>query len=147
MPLSDAGFIRDNGLPDPDKLVIYGPTTQVIVKHYQIIGVDTPVLQETVFGLIDTGASESCIDLDLAEKLKLPVVDVQTMAGVGGADEYPVYMAQIDIPNLGTHQYGRFACVKLASGGQEHKVLLGRTMLQQFIMIYDGVSGLVTLAI
>jgi predicted aspartyl protease len=99
-----------------------------------------------VLALVDTGALESCIDDALAKKIGLPVIDKQQCAGAGGLSTLDVYMAYIDIPTLGWGQYGRFMGVHLAAGGQNHNVLLGRTLLQGMVMIYDGVRGTVTLA-
>lgn len=100
---------------------------------------------ESVFALIDTGATESCIDDQLAKKLGLPIIDKQPCAGAGGTTTLEVYMAMIEIPSIRFRQYGRFMGVHLAAGGQQHAVLLGRTLLQDMVMIYDGERGSVVL--
>jgi hypothetical protein len=43
-------------------------------------------------------------------------------------------------------QWGAFAGVELRAGGQPHGVLLGRSFLNQCIMIYDGIREQVTVA-
>lgn len=50
--------------------------------------------------LIDTGAAESCIDSELASRLRLPIVDTQTVGSVGGRLVVNVYWAQIHIPEI-----------------------------------------------
>ena len=146
MPLAEAGFLSEGGRPDPELLVAWGPTTPAVVAHFPA-GEDTPKQAETVSALIDTGAAESCIDVGLAERLGLPVVDKCMVSGVGGAARHPVYAAKIEIPNLsGQYQRGRFSGVRLADGGQRHLVLLGRTFLRNVIMVYDGIRGHATLA-
>jgi hypothetical protein len=55
-------------------------------------------------------------------------------------------LAQVSFPALGFIQYGTFAGVHLAQGGQQHNALIGRTFLQHFTMIYEGRSGAVTLS-
>lgn len=147
MPIIEAGFHDQEGKVDHDKLITYGPTVRVTVSHHQDNqDPEKPetALSETVAGLIDTGACQSCIDADLAEKLKLPVVDVQDIGGAGGKSTHNVYLAQIFIPDLKQPQFGSFTGVNLSAGGQEHKVLLGRTFLRQNIMIYDGLRGQIT---
>ena len=75
MPIIEAGFVDADGKVDHNKLIAFGPTVPVIVSHHQDHQDPTnpeTTLSESVFGLIDTGACESCIDADLAEKLKLP---------------------------------------------------------------------------
>ncbi|MEO5333533.1 MAG: retroviral-like aspartic protease family protein [Magnetococcus sp. YQC-5] len=146
MPLTDAGFLNEEGRYQRDSLLWHGPSIQVIVGHMQFPDIPTPEQFETVHALIDTGATESCIDAGLAERLQLPVVDLQPMSGIAGPTDHYVYLARVSIPSLDFTQYGRFTAVHLAQGGQEQAVLLGRTFLQHVIMIYDGLRAQVTLA-
>lgn len=146
MPLIEAGFVTKDGAADAAQLVGIGPTVQVIVGHHSSDGQQEPEKTETVPGLIDTGATESCIDTQLAERLGLPIIDVRTIGGAAGANEHNVCLAQILIPSLDMPQYGSFTGVNLADGGQHHQVLLGRTFLRNTIMIYDGLRAQVTVA-
>ena len=78
-----------------------------------------PALPEIEYhGLIYTGASNSCIDSDLADALQLPVIDQQTMAGVQGQFKTNVYLAQLYFPGLGFYAYGRVGGVHLLAGDQ-----------------------------
>jgi predicted aspartyl protease len=96
--------------------------------------------------LIDTGATESCIDDALAAALGLTAVDKIMIGGSAGAREHNVYLAVVSMPSIAKVQFGRFAGVDLAGGGQLHRVLLGRTFLAGVVMIYDGLRAQVTLA-
>lgn len=147
MPLADAGFSdQDSGRPDNGLLLAYGPTLSVTVSHF-VQDADTgETPTRVVAALVDTGASESCIDNKLAEELGLPVIDEMNMSGVGGMQKHNVYLASVNIPGLEFGQYGRFAGVDLRDGGQPHQALLGRTFLQNVILIYDGLRAQVTLA-
>ncbi|MCP4391018.1 MAG: hypothetical protein GY802_22185 [Gammaproteobacteria bacterium] len=107
MPLTEAGFHTDKGIPYPQRLLWQGPTLEVIVRHMDT-GDDTPEQNETVGALVDTGATISCIDRQLAEELELPIVDQQEIAGVGGSKMHPVYKAQVHVSNLDHMQYGPF---------------------------------------
>lgn len=102
---------------------------------------------QNVAALVDTGASHSCIDEQLAQRLQLPLVNQQHIAGVGGMTVLNVYLAHVAIPSLGTSQYGLFSGAHLARGGQHHEAIVGRTLLQGMMMIYDGISGSVKLVI
>lgn len=97
-------------------------------------------------GLIDTGASESCIDSTLASNLGLPVIDRRPVAGVHGAQPVSFHLAQVYVPALDFTIFGTFASVDLAAGGQQHMALLGRTFLEYHTMTYDGPNGMVTLS-
>jgi predicted aspartyl protease len=99
-----------------------------------------------VHALVDTGASECCIDSGLAMQLNLPIVDQRRISGVGGHHDVNVHLAQIYVPSLNFTMYGAFAAVELAAGGQSHQALIGRTFLQEFRMEYDGRTGTVSLS-
>jgi hypothetical protein len=96
--------------------------------------------------LVDTGASESCIDNLLATALKLPIVDRRFISGSAGSHQVNVYLAQVHIPSLAFTIYGRFAGVDLVAGGQAHGALIGRLFLSAFTMIYEGRTGTVILS-
>jgi predicted aspartyl protease len=145
----ECGFDSHPGSQGAQLLVQSGPTLLVD------IGFDTswdpasgtvPAPGTTgVKALVDTGASECCIDQLLAASLGLPIVDRTRISGVGGVHEVNVYMAQIYLPTLNVWHYGRFAGVDLKAGGQIHEALIGRALLQHFHMQYVGTTGAVTL--
>ena len=106
-----------------------------------------PLLAETkLWALVDTGATECCIDSDLAAKLQLPIVDRRQVGGVSGLKEVNMHLAHIHVPSLSFTMYGAFAGVDLIAGGQRHSALIGRSFLQAFRMVYDGPTGSVTLS-
>ena len=96
--------------------------------------------------LVDTGATASCIDSELAEHLDLPVVDQEEIAGVQGVSVVTVHLAQIFVPALHFTIYGRFSGVHLAKSGRPYGALIGRTFLRRFVMRYDGTTGKVSLS-
>ena len=152
MPLAEAGFCYPH-IAEADRsgiLVVHGPTLQVTVGHMDTqatnVALDGNKATQSVLALVDTGALESCIDDQLAKKLGLPVIDKQQCSGASGPAMLDVHMAYIDIPSLAWGIYGRFMGVHLVAGGQQHNVLLGRTMLSNMVMIYDGPKGGVTIA-
>jgi len=95
--------------------------------------------------LVDTGATESCIDGGLAMRLNLPIVDRRPLGGAHGVNEVNVHLGHIHIPALAFTIYGPFCAVDLVAGGQAHHALIGRTFLQAFTMIYEGRTGTVTI--
>jgi predicted aspartyl protease len=98
-----------------------------------------------VEALVDTGADESCIDSQLATQLRLPIIDQRLVRGVHGIKSVNMHVAQVHIPALKFTQYGQFAAVDLAGGGQRLRALIGRTLLRHFRMVYEGTSGVVTI--
>jgi hypothetical protein len=145
MPLADTGFIDQDGRPDHALLVRFGPSIEVVVST--LVDPNQPQPEgHATHALIDTGATQSCIDIQLAESLGLPIVDEITLGGAAGAKRHDVYAARVTIPSLEIAQFGPFAGVDLEGGEQAHRVLLGRTFLQGTVMIYDGLRAQVTIA-
>jgi predicted aspartyl protease len=131
-------------------LIIYGP--EIIVDIGFDPGFDfrdgsmpVDLVAQGLPALIDTGASDSCIDNDLAIELNLPIVDQRVASGSAGKHKINLYLAQIHIPSIPRTLWGRFGGVHLSAGGQLHSALLGRTFLQHFKLIYDGRTGAVDL--
>lgn len=144
MNTTECGFIGDGAA---NLLVMHGPTLLVDIGFDPAMTAgNRPALAKTaLWALVDTGATESCIDDDLAQELGLPVVDKRTVGGVSGHHEACMYLAHIFIPTLNYTIHGQFAGVKLRAGGQRHFALIGRTFLHNFVMTYDGCSGKVSL--
>lgn len=138
------------GAPGKTLLASYGPTLMVAIgfdPNYEPGNQSVPTPGITgVEGLVDTGATESCIDGLLATQLGLPIVDRRPISGVHGSRQVNMHLAQIHIPSLAFTIYGAFAGVDLAAGGQPHKALIGRTFLQNFTMVYEGRTGTVTIS-
>jgi hypothetical protein len=139
------------GAPGRELLMAYGPTLIVAVgfdSNYtpaQPWPVPTPGITG-IHALVDTGATESCIDNLLAAHLNLPIIDRRPISGVHGTQIVNVYMGQIHVPSLLFTIYGAFSGVDLAAGGQAHRVLIGRTFLKDFTMVYEGFTGTVKLS-
>jgi predicted aspartyl protease len=151
MARTNCGFSDTPQTSGRDLLAALGPTLLVDIgfdpnfdPRNNPIQIPVPGIRD-VQALVDTGATESCIDSLLAAQLKLPVVDRRRIAGVGGAQEVNVHLAQVRVPSLDQTIYGAFAAVHLAAGGQAHLALLGRTFLQHFTMTYEGRTGTVTI--
>jgi predicted aspartyl protease len=130
-------------------LVVQGPTLVVDIGFDPAFvpntGATPNLGEKAVHALVDTGAGESFIDNDLAARLKLPVIDKQTISGSAGRHEVPMYLAQIHVPSIDITINGRFGGVNLAAGGQRHSALIGRSFLMHFKMHYDGLTGVVEL--
>jgi predicted aspartyl protease len=128
-----------------DLLVQWGPTVVVDIgfdPDHKDTATTPPIPGRTgLHALVDTGATESCIDSLLAAQLNLPIVNRRMTAGAHGAKEVNVHLAQVYIPSLNYTIYGAFSGVDLVAGGQAHSALIGRTFLRRFQMIYNGATG------
>ncbi len=150
MVKTTCGFNDAPGAPGNDLLAAWGPTLFVSIGFDPDFNAQTALAPPVpgivdVQALVDTGASECCIDSLLAAQLSLPIVDRRPVSGVGGQHIVNMHMAQIFVPTLNFWIYGLFAGVNLAAGGQMHRALMGRTFLRNFTMIYEGRTGTVTI--
>lgn len=152
MPSTQCGFISvPGGASGADMLCAYGPTIFVNIgfdSAYKV-GKPGPLPVAGITGiraLVDSGATESCIDSVLAAQLNLPIIDKRTVGGIGGAQQVNVHLAQVHIPSLSFTIYGSFAGVHLTAGGQPHQALLGRSFLRGHTMLYEGETGTVTIS-
>ena len=132
---------------NPNQLIADGPTINVVLG---IDGKNIPELpddmeQITLPALIDTGATGNSIDEQMAESLRLPLVDTALVAGIRGRHEHGVYVARVYVPSLAHPIYDNFTAVDLVKGGQPHAILLGRTFLANFSMVCVGQTGEVVL--
>lgn len=149
MVRAKCGFDNIPSAPRSELLSTLGPTLLVTIgfdKDWRTTSRTPPVAgMQRVEALVDTGASENCIDALVATQVGLPVVDRRPMGGVGGKHRVNMYLAQIHVPTLSLTIWGVFAGVALAAGGQTHKALIGRTFLKHFTMVYEGRTGTVTI--
>lgn len=150
MPTTSCGFDDTPEVSGSSLLESLGPTLYVAVgfdPNFRPNSRIAPALPSNGLpALVDTGAFECCIDSTLARDLNLPVVDRKNVAGAHGSGPVNYHLAQINIPALNFTMYGGFAGVHLATGGQRHLALIGRTFLRHFKMTYEGRTGTVTIS-
>jgi hypothetical protein len=148
MSLAQAGFKSGKaGLSPADLLMQFGPTLLVDIglKSKGTAEGRPDLPRKGVRALIDTGAGGDCIDEELAKALGLPVTDEGEISGVGGKYQAFIYTARLYVPTMGVLLFQPFTGVKLRAGEQWHQVILGRSFLRPYRMIYEGSSGEVTI--
>ena len=139
-------------IPPRSALHLRGPILQVSVTVEQTVaknlvqqGISIPA-PITGWGLIDTGASVTCIDEEAARELQLPAVDVVTMASATDPSTrrnvYPIQIEVIGFP---------IRLQALRAVGAELKIqdlllLIGRDVLQVCTLFYNGFTGEITLS-
>ncbi len=144
MPSTQAGFKSGKGgAQPPDLLVQLGPTLRVDIGLKSRSRPNQPpdLSKKDIKALIDTGAGSDCIDDDLAKSLKLPITDEGEISGVGGRHHAYIYTARLYIPSLKQLLFQPFTGVKLQQGDQWHGVILGRSFLRRYTLVYNGRDG------
>jgi predicted aspartyl protease len=131
-------------------LFMRGPVLQVNVTIEQNAGRALMSQGKTLplkagYALVDTGASNTCIDEQAAQELGLPIIDVANMQSASH-DSHPcnVYPVQIITPMVALNSQ-RTLGAALASQGL--LVLIGRDVLRSCTLFYNGPSGQFTLSI
>ncbi len=140
-------------LPTNIALAQRGPVVQLTIGVAQAIAEQLlkegkPVPQPiSGLGLIDTGASATCIDEVSAQRLQLPVIDVVQIASASHASTeqnvYPLHIEIVGFP-IGL-DVPRAIGAPLAAQGL--LVLIGRDALHQAVLIYNGMAGQFTLSL
>ena len=126
----------DIGPRDKELLIQYGPQIEVM------IGFDTKLEDSCPMpALLDTGATLSCIDLKLAERLRLKQTDARELVGAHEKRVTPFYRADIYIPQLKCAWRNEFGGLPLEENGFGCKVLVGRNLLSNLCLRYEGYSG------
>ena len=132
------------GAPDAfsrrEQLKVEGPILDVIIHREPNAagGGGGPALYESG-GLIDTGASDVCIDYRLASELRLRQIDQQTVATPGGSLLAAVFLGVLEVPALQFKKLMPLYALKV--GRASYNVILGRSFLADFIVTFDGPNG------
>ena len=130
--------------------MIHGPTVLVEIGFDPVFEEgddDRPNIPDDLLpALVDTGATESCVDAALARELNMPLVGRRIVAGIGGGTPVDYFLGQIYVAGLGQTIYGHLAGAHLRTGGQPCYALIGRTFLQHLTLHYEGRTGNVTLS-
>jgi predicted aspartyl protease len=132
----------------PTALLQQGPHIAILVsatrweiEEGRAVGLEFPELP--VRALIDTGASLTIINPQIAATCKLKQTGHQKINAVGGeAGEYPEYAAAIsfpgsELPSLDTTRV--VACPIIRQ--PFFSCLIGRDILQKWLLTYNGRSG------
>jgi predicted aspartyl protease len=133
-------------------LIMLGPRLQVAVGLAnafadQVLksGGQVPAVV-SVWALIDTGASQTCIDDTIAQRMGLPVIGKSKMASASeAASECNLYPVHIEFAG------GQIALDVLQTPGAALSahgllILIGRDFLQHCTMFYNGMMGQITLS-
>lgn len=139
-------------LDSRSSLLYRGPVIQVTLEFPESISrqliQEGKKVSEPISGwaLIDTGASSTSIDDNSAQKLGLPVIDRGKLTSATHSDInvniYPALIAFTNTPIKVISQ--RAIGANLAS--QNLIALLGRDILQNFTLFYNGAIGQITIS-
>ena len=134
--------------PTSRRLALDGPVIDILISAPlpemdagRAIGLDFQELR--IKALIDTGAALTVINPQVASTCKLPQTDWSRIATVGGGGGvYPGYAAAISFPGTDLPNLGVVRVVASPIIGQPFfSCLIGRDILRNWLLIYDGPNG------
>lgn len=135
----------------PPNLQLEGPTVKVtitlpssVVADFHAKGIPIPS-EHNLLALIDTGASNTSIDVSIASKLSLIARDERTVLTPSGESKQELFDVAVVIPAL--HPTFRFELQVLGAnlGKQPYQVLIGRDILSLMTLVYHGWDNSYTL--
>ena len=158
MPILHLQFVAQGQKPDgslvslPPNIALQqrGPIVQVSISLEQSFaqallsqGKTLPTA-ESGFALIDTGASHTCIDDEVARRMGLPVIDVAMMTSASHpATQQNIYPVQIEMVGMPL-SIGSPRTMGANLKAQGLILLIGRDVLANTVLIYSGATGQVT---
>ena len=144
--------VRLKWRPNSSKLLLEGPHIEILVsttrpefEEGRAIGLEYQELR--VHALIDTGASLTVINPQIATTCKLLQTDWNRITTVGGmAGSYPAYAAAISFPETDLPNFDVIRVVACPIMEQRFfSCLIGRDILRKWLLTYDGPNGEVEL--
>ncbi len=132
-------------------LRLRGPLLQVTVTIEENAGKGLLAKGETLptpksgLALIDTGASNTCIDDKAAQELGLPIIDVGKMTSASH-EEHPCNIYPVQINIVGFVSLNAPKAMGAALAAQGLLALIGRDVLERCTLFYNGPTSEITLS-
>ncbi len=123
---------------------VFGHNLEVLVKPLLPVGAPKDSERNVVLanGLVDTGATDVCIDYRLADILGLPEIDVKDVGIPGSSVKASVRMGVLDVPALSFSEPMPLYAFKMRHS--THEIILGRSFLCKYIVTFHGPQGIMT---
>ena len=144
------GFDGRGLLEETGPLVAVEITVPLKLKRFLESQGLAPYSARSGFALIDTGAGGSAIDDTVFAEMEIPSVDFEFTRTPHGLAPSLVYNASASFPSLGLFEISLDRVLgcnirNLTDAGQDIIMLLGRDILRDLVMVYDGPRSSVTI--
>lgn len=149
MPVLNHFYLVDNKI-SPALLKLSGPIIAVeisipnVLKEYleqKGLPIPNPVNGQA---LIDTGATNTCVDVDIIKQLKIPAINSIKVYTPSGEAEQTIHPVIIRL-SIGTFNFN--SAIGSILKKQNIIALLGRDILQNCVLNYNGLTGNISLSI
>jgi hypothetical protein len=158
MPISNHYYAdKNNQINTPEsatKLSVEGPLIQVVISltpsHIQLLQTSNQPIPQPVpgYALIDTGAAMCSVDEQVISGLGSIAFGYVMVTGVTGGKAVPqlTYPASLSFPgtNLPNLTFSDFVGAPLRISGII--AIIGRSVLKDYILVYNGLGGHISLS-
>jgi len=128
----------------PVRLLQDGPWIQITIANPRLeleeakaVGLEFPE-PLAMKALIDTGASITVVNPQVAKTWKLRQTGFAKVVAVGGSGQYPEYAAAIEFPTAGLKGFDPIRIVACPIVQAPVSCLIGRDILQKWLFTYEG---------
>jgi len=141
------------GTPDSAaRLATEGPTVPVaigltpsVISYLRSHG--RPIAMPLAgLALIDTGATVCAVDEALIRSLNVPPSGVTTIATPSGVAQHATFPAALSFPGTTLPDVSFADVIGAPLRGQGIVAIIGRNVLRNFVLIYNGPGGMVSLS-
>lgn len=115
------------------------------VEALQAQGQPVPPIQPCT-ALVDTGASGLALDTSIVRGLSLKRQGVVTNHTAGGMRQANTYLVSLTFPGSNLRSYSVVLATEVVLTTQPFKVLIGREIMRNWHVHYNGQSGFVSIA-
>jgi gag-polyprotein putative aspartyl protease len=129
---------------DGPRIFISISTTAFELKEGRAVGLEFPEPVQ-ITALLDTGASITVINPQLAQTCKLRQTGFAELLAAGSSGRYPEHAAAISFPRYGLKSLEVIKVVACPIVRQPYSCLIGRDIMSRWELSYDGVRGKVAI--
>jgi predicted aspartyl protease len=98
-----------------------------------------------ITAIIDTGASLTVVNPEVAERCKLRATGFATVASIEKTGKYNQHAAWIKFPKTKLKDFDGIPVVACKISQQPYSCLIGRDILRNWLLTYDGGNGTVSI--
>jgi hypothetical protein len=95
--------------------------------------------------VIDTGASMTVVNPEVATTCKLRATGFVTVASIEKFGRYPQHAAWIRFPGTNLSDFDGIPVIACKISKQPYSCLIGRDILRRWLLTYNGGSGIVSI--
>lgn len=114
------------------------------VNEGRLVGLEFPPPLD-INAVIDTGASMTVVNPEVAATCKLRATGFATVASIEKFGKYPQHAAWIRFPGTNLKNFDGIPVIACRVSKQPYSCLIARDILRHWVLTYDGKRGIVSI--